>query len=92
MKLTKKIRLGLTATVLAISPLSTVLAQIQPVLTAIVGYIDGHVQRYNGVATATVLAESYTTTINYSSSKRALKKGQKIKVNLAVIPYANDGF
>lgn len=92
MKLTKKIRLGLTATVLAISPLSTVLAQIQPVLTAIVGYIDGHVQRYNGVTTATVLAESYTTTINYSSSKRALKKGQKIKVNLAVIPYANDGF
>ena len=88
MKLTKKIRHGLIATVLAISPLSTVLA----VLTANVGYIDGHVQRYNGVATATVLTESYTTTINYSSSKRALKKGQKIKVDLAVIPYANDGF
>lgn len=88
MKLTKKIRHGLIATVLTISPLSTVLA----VLTANVGYIDGHVQRYNGVATATVLTESYTTIINYSSSKRALKKGQKIKVNLAVIPYANDGF
>ena len=88
MKLTKKIRHGIIATVLAISPLSTVLA----VLTANVGYIDGHVQRYNGVATATVLTESYTTIINYSSSKRALKKGQKIKVNLAVIPYANDGF
>ncbi|MCX8736388.1 hypothetical protein [Lactobacillus sp. B4026] len=88
MKLTKKIRHGLIATVLTISPLSTVLA----VLTANVGYIDGHVQRYNGVATATVLTESYTTLINYSSSKRALKKGQKIKVNLAVIPYANDGF
>ncbi|WP_294605882.1 hypothetical protein [uncultured Lactobacillus sp.] len=68
MKLTKKIRHGIIATVLAISPLSTVLAQIQPVLTANVGYIDGHVQRYNGVATATVLTESYTTTINYSSS------------------------
>ena len=64
MKLTKKIRHGLIATILAISPLSTVLA----VLTANVGYIDGHVQRYNGVATATVLTESYTTTINYSSS------------------------
>lgn len=57
MKLTKKIRHELMATILAISPLSTVLAQIQPVLTANVGYIDGHVQRYNGVATTTVLTE-----------------------------------
>ena len=39
MKLTKKIRHGLIATVLTISPLSTVLAQIQPALTANVGYI-----------------------------------------------------
>ena len=68
------------------------LGQGHYIKAANVGYIDGHAQRYNGVATATVLTESSTTTVNYSSIKRTLKKGQKIKVDLAVIPYANDGF
>lgn len=57
-----------------------------------VSYIDGHIARYNGVVTATVLEKTFTFPVNLVPYKRTLKKGQKIKVDLTVIPYANDGF
>ena len=57
-----------------------------------VGYINGHIARYNGTVNATVTKRTYTTTINFSAAKRKLKKGQKIKLDLTVIPYQNDGF
>lgn len=57
-----------------------------------VSYIDGHIARYHGTATATVLRKTYTTSVNYVAFKHNLKPGQKIKVDLTVIPYANDGF
>ena len=57
-----------------------------------VGYINGHIARYNGTVNATVTKKTYTTTINFSAAKRKLKKGQKIKLDLTVIPYQNDGF
>ena len=57
-----------------------------------VGYINGHVARYNGTSTATVLKNTSSITVNYSEAKRKLKKGQKIKLDLAVIPYLSDGF
>ena len=57
-----------------------------------VGYINGHLVRYNGTSTATVLKNTNSITVNYSEAKRKLKKGQKIKLDLAVIPYLSDGF
>ena len=57
-----------------------------------VGYINGHLGRYNGTSTATVLKNTNSITVNYSEAKRKLKKGQKIKLDLAVIPYLSDGF
>ncbi|WP_338207093.1 SLAP domain-containing protein [Lactobacillus juensis] len=57
-----------------------------------VGYINGHIARYNGVSSATVLRNTSSTTVNYSAAKRKLKKGQKIKLDLTVIPYEIDGF
>ena len=57
-----------------------------------VGYINGHLVRYNGTSTATVLKKTNSITVNYSEAKRKLKKGQKIKLDLAVIPYLSDGF
>ena len=57
-----------------------------------VGYINGHIARYNGTVNATVTKKTYTTTINFSAAKRKLKKGQKIKLDLTVIPYESDGF
>ena len=57
-----------------------------------VGYINGHLVRYNGTSTATVLKNTNSITVNYSAVKRKLKKGQKIKLDLAVIPYLSDGF
>ena len=57
-----------------------------------VGYINGHLVRYNGTSTATVLKNTNSITVNYSAVKRKLKKGQKIKLDLTVIPYQNDGF
>lgn len=57
-----------------------------------VGYINGHLARYNGTSTATVLKNTNSITVNYSAVKRKLKKGQKIKLDLAVIPYLSDGF
>lgn len=57
-----------------------------------VGYINGHIARYNGVSSATVLKNTASITVNYSAVKRKLKKGQKIKLDLTVIPYQNDGF
>lgn len=57
-----------------------------------VSYINGHVARYHGTATATVLRKTNTTSVNYIATKHQLKPGQKIKVDLTVIPYADDGF
>ena len=57
-----------------------------------VGYINGHIARYNGTVNATVTKKTYTITINFSAAKRKLKKGQKIKLDLTVIPYESDGF
>ena len=45
---------------------------------------------YNGVTYATVLKKTTTQTLTNDSTKHVLKKGQKIKVDLAVEPWAED--
>ena len=52
--------------------------------------LDGYPLIYNGVTTATVLETTATQTIKNQKTKRILKKGQKIKVDLAVRPWAED--
>ncbi|KJY58511.1 SLAP domain-containing protein [Lactobacillus melliventris] len=52
--------------------------------------IDGYPLMYNGVTYATVLKKTTTQTLTNDSTKHVLKKGQKIKVDLAVQPWAED--
>ena len=53
--------------------------------------IDGYPHIYHGVVTyATVLKKTTTQTLTIDSNKHVLKKGQKIKVDLAVGPWAED--
>ena len=52
--------------------------------------IDGYPLMYNGVTYATVLKKMTTQTLTNDSTKHVLKKGQKIKVDLAVEPWAED--
>ena len=52
--------------------------------------LDGYPLTYNGVTTATVLKKTATQTIKNKTTKHVLKKGQKIKVDLAVEPWAED--
>ena len=52
--------------------------------------IDGYPLMYNGVTYATVLKKTTTQTLTNDSTKHVLKKGQKIKVDLAVEPWAED--
>ncbi|RMC42705.1 hypothetical protein F5ESL0233_00495 [Lactobacillus sp. ESL0233] len=54
--------------------------------------IDGHIARYNGVSSATLLATAKTSTLSQHQTNHLLKKGQKIKIDLAVIPRYLDGF
>lgn len=55
-----------------------------------VGSIDGYILIYNGVTYATVLQKTNTQTISNNRTKHTLNKGQRIKVDLAVIPWAED--
>ena len=55
-----------------------------------VASLDGYPLTYNGVTTATVLKKTATQTLNEMKTKHILKKGQKIKVDLAVEPWAED--
>ena len=55
-----------------------------------VASLDGYPLTYNGVTTATVLKKTATQTIKNKTTKHVLKKGQKIKVDLAVEPWAED--
>lgn len=54
--------------------------------------INGHIVRYNGVASATVLTKTKTETVMSRPTSHTLKKGQKIKVDLTVIPWQDDSF
>ena len=55
-----------------------------------VASLDGYPLTYNGVTTAIVLKKTATQTLNEMKTKHILKKGQKIKVDLAVTPWAED--
>ncbi|MEB3363744.1 SLAP domain-containing protein [Lactobacillus sp. R2/2] len=45
-----------------------------------VGYINGHIARYNGVSSATVLKNTASITVNYSAVKRKLKKDRRLNL------------
>lgn len=55
-----------------------------------VASVDGQVLRFNGVTTATLKADTVTQNIANRKTKHTLKKGQKVKVDLAVAPWAED--
>ncbi|MDF7637976.1 SLAP domain-containing protein [Lactobacillus sp. ESL0791] len=55
-----------------------------------VGNINGEIARYNGVTYAIVNKTAFTQDISNGITKHKLKKGQKIKIDLAVIPWSED--
>ncbi|WEV38772.1 SLAP domain-containing protein [Lactobacillus sp. ESL0680] len=55
-----------------------------------VGTINGEIARLNGVTYATVTKSSRTQTISNGLTNHKLVKGQKIKIDMAVAPWAED--
>lgn len=52
--------------------------------------INGEPARYNGVTTAKVTTNTTTQTLTNHQTKHTLKKGQTIKLDLAVTPWSED--
>ncbi|WEV70967.1 SLAP domain-containing protein [Lactobacillus sp. ESL0785] len=55
-----------------------------------VGTINGEIARLNGVTYATVIKSSRTQTISNGLTNHKLVKGQKVKIDMAVAPWAED--